>query len=242
MVQKVRLLIIDDHRLFAESIAALLMARDEIEMVQTVAANSNTFREIEAQLFDMILLNSNSTPAIAAQLIRKLKSENNELKIIVYGAKFEDESIMGLVEAGANGYMLKSASFDDLLLSIKSIHEGRAPCSPNVGSSVSSKFVHICCQGAAPEKRAIAPLTPRETGILELIALGLGNKEIAQRLEISLYTVKNHVHNILEKLQVHFRRDAIRYAYFYGLVKKHPAFNQREARPLLVHKAAKTQT
>lgn len=82
-------------------------------------------------------------------------------------------------------------------------------------------------------------LTPRETRILELIALGLGNKEIAQQLDISIYTVKNHVHNILEKLQVHFRRDAIRYAYFYGLVKKHPAFDQREARSLLVHKAAK---
>jgi DNA-binding NarL/FixJ family response regulator len=234
MGQKVRLLIIDDNRLFAESIAALLIARNKIEIVQIMAPNSNTFCEVEAHLFDMLLLNSNSIPIITPQLIRKLKSGNNELKIIIYGANAEDENIENLIEAGANRYVLKKASFDELLLSIKNVHEGRMTCSPNAGG----KVVHLHCQ----ENRGIALLTPRETRILELIALGLGNKEIAQQLDISIYTVKNHVHNILEKLHVHFRRDAIRYAYFHGLVKKHPAFDQREARSLLVHKTAKIQT
>ncbi len=140
-------------------------------------------------------------------------------KLIVVGLEKEDESVVDFIEAGAEGYVLKRSSPEDLVAVIRAVQQGLAPCSPRVVASVlarTSMLARHVDPGPAPSE--VEPLTLREREILGLLAAGLGNKEVGRRLRITVQTVKNHVHRVLEKLRVHRRRDAVRLAYDLGLL------------------------
>jgi DNA-binding NarL/FixJ family response regulator len=153
-------------------------------------------------------------------LIREIKNENPNLKIIVMGLDNSDESVLGFIEAGVNGYILKEASFDELVHMINNIHQGLTSCPPHIVAAVFARITELSQRRGGRVRRSGSSITPREKKILELIDIGLSNKEIAQHLRISLYTVKNHVHNILDKLQVRYRREALLCAYESGLLQQ----------------------
>jgi DNA-binding NarL/FixJ family response regulator len=121
------------------------------------------------------------------------------------------------VEAGAHAYVLQSASPEGLMTAVREVHAGRSPNSPRVVTAVLRRIGSLAGV-PVPPPRTTEPLTPREMEILTLLARGLGNKEICQRLHITVQTVKNHVHSILAKLQVHRRREAVRLAYEMGML------------------------
>jgi DNA-binding NarL/FixJ family response regulator len=127
--------------------------------------------------------------------------------------------MLDLLEAGAHDYVLRQASFSELIRTISGVYRGQPPCSPRVAASVCARIVELA--GERRRRRILRDvrLTPREEEILGLVAEGLRNKEIATRLRITLATVKNHVHNLLEKLQANGRREAIRRAYENGLLE-----------------------
>jgi DNA-binding NarL/FixJ family response regulator len=227
MKARIRLLIVDDHRLFAESVASLLSVQDEITllgsetaMIDSITTIGEILNRIRALPADIILINAGIEAWNAAKLTSQIRSEMPDLKIIILGLDYCEQSVMEFVEAGASGYILKEASFEELLYTIKTVAEGRASCSPHVAAMIFARITELSQERSVRARLLENILTPREKGILELIALGLGNKEIAQRLHISLYTVKNHVHNILDKLKVKYRREAIRLAFESGLLKQ----------------------
>jgi two-component system nitrate/nitrite response regulator NarL len=141
-----------------------------------------------------------------------------DAKIIAVGLDEEDEQIVDFAEAGALGYVLKGATLDELIETIQRVHQGETLCSPRILAAVVARITSLARLGPEPPPREVEPLTAREREILALVAAGLGNKEVGRRLRITVQTVKNHVHRILEKLQCHRRREAVRLAYDLGLL------------------------
>ncbi|HET8679868.1 MAG TPA: response regulator transcription factor [bacterium] len=142
-------------------------------------------------------------PALMAELRQRLP----RAKILVFGVADDDQAIIECVRAGASGCILQNASLDDLVQAIRSISQGTAPVSPRV---VTTLFSYVARLQAGDDSPPAAPLTRREEEILQLIAEGLDNKEIAQRLYLQPQTVKNYVHQVLQKLNLRSRLEVIR--------------------------------
>ena len=156
----------------------------------------------------------------AVQLTRRLKEELPDLRIIVLGLEDSEEVILRFIEAGAVGYVIKEASLEDLFSTITAIYNRQSPCPPRLAASLFNRMVQLARTQRVNESVEQVGLTIREKEILRLMSSGLNNRDIAMRLNIALHTVKNHVHNILEKFHVHCRREAIRLARKGGLVEK----------------------
>ncbi len=142
-------------------------------------------------------------PALMAELRQKVP----QAKVLVFGVADDDEAILECVRAGASGCLLQNASREDLLSAIQSVARGTPPISPRV---VTTLFSYLASLQAGEDRPPAAPLTPREEQILQLIAEGLSNKDIAQKLYLQPQTVKNYVHLVLQKLNLRSRLDLIR--------------------------------
>src|SRR6185295_651464 len=155
-----------------------------------------------------------------------------EVKVIAVGIEREDETIAEFIEAGAGGYVLMGSTPEELVAVIRAAQQGLATGSPRVIAAVLARIAALSRPDEqGPPAPEIEPLTQREREILGLLAAGLGNKEVGRRLGITVQTVKNHVHRILEKLRVHRRRDAVRLAYDLGLLaepREAPLRNRNE--------------
>ncbi len=222
MNRRIRLFIIDDNRLFIESITPLLDAQQDIQMVGMATDAHEAFKSLQSLKMDVVLMAAGMDQTNIVEWIHNLEAAAPKLRVIVFGLNGNNEYILELIEAGASGYVLKNASFDEMLETVRSVFEGRPPCSPLITARLFERMAQLSKRHSTSPSKRLANLTPREQEILEFIALGLGNKEIAQQLHISIFTVKNHVHNLLEKLQLCYRREAIRFAYENGLVENHP--------------------
>ena len=208
----VTVIVISEDRIFREALEASLARQEGLHVV---AAGQGA----DGGGADVVLIDAGFDPEAALARTWESYAEWPDSEVIAVGFDHEDESVVDFIEAGARGYVLKGASPDDLLEVIRSVHQGRVSCSPQVMSSVLARINSLSrLRGEEPAPREVEPLTVREKEILELMAAGLGNKEIARRLRITVRTVKNHVHKILEKFQVHRRREAVRIAYDLGLL------------------------
>jgi DNA-binding NarL/FixJ family response regulator len=166
---------------------------------------------------DIVLIDAAYDPKLALARLRAVRDRWAEAEAVVLGVEQEDESVVEFVEAGAHSYVLQGTSPMGLLRTVREVYERRSPNSPRVVTAVLRRIAFLR-DWPAPLPRATEALTPRESEILELLARGFGNKEICQRLHITVQTVKNHVHGILAKLRVHRRREAVRLAYEMGLL------------------------
>jgi DNA-binding NarL/FixJ family response regulator len=215
-----RIFIIGDNRLFTEAVAAMLNTKEGITLVGSTADQFEALETVRSMPIDVVLVDVNMGDAHVVLLTRDIKAEAPELKVIILGLDNSDESILGYIEAGADGYILKDGSFNELVSTIREVRLGGTSCSPRVAALVFARVTELTRDRRGRQILRRTPLTRREQDILKLIAAGLANKEIAERLNISVSTVKNHVHNILDKFQVHYRHEAIRYAYDIGLLDR----------------------
>ncbi len=166
---------------------------------------------------DIVLVDAGYDPKIALAYVRAARERWAEAAAVVVGLEREDENVVEFVEAGAQAYVLQSDSPEGLMAALREVQARRSPNSPRVVTAVLRRIAALV-EFPVPGQRTTEPLTPRESEILALLAQGLGNKEICRRLRITVQTVKNHVHGILAKLQVHRRREAVRLAYELGLL------------------------
>ena len=220
MDEFIRIFIIGDNRLFTEAVATMLNTREGITLVGSAANQYEALQAVRSLPIDVVLLDANMDEVHVDLLTRDIKGEASELKIIILGLDHNDESILEYIEAGADGYVLKDGSFNELVSTIREVRLGRTSCSPRVAALVFARVTELTRDRSTRQVLPQTMLTPREQDILKLIAAGLANKEIANQLNISVSTVKNHVHNILDKFQVHYRHDAIRHAFDIGLLDK----------------------
>jgi DNA-binding NarL/FixJ family response regulator len=222
MKQPVRVFIIEEYRLFAEAVATLLRAREEIFLVGSTADPSEALERIASLPVDVLLIDGSlERLERMVQVTRLLKDALPNIKVIVLGLDDTEEAILNFIEAGASGYVLRAASFGELIHTIEAVHNEQSPCSPKIVARVFARIAELSQEQSRWRALQEAPLTPREMNILQLIGASLSNKEIAGQLNISLPTVKNHVHSILDKLHVHYRREAAQYAFANDMLRVH---------------------
>jgi two-component system, NarL family, nitrate/nitrite response regulator NarL len=201
---RVRVLVVAGVRLYREGLAANLGAREELSVVGS-AASGDTARELVASLKpDVIVLDMGLSAAL--NVVRAIRGDAPTVKIIAFAVEDLDFEVIACAEAGVSGYVPCEASIDDLVEAIKNLTRGEVYCPPRVAASL---FQHVASLASVVRHPSgNRSLTRREREVVALIDAGLSNKEIALRLHIEVSTVKNHVHNLLEKVQATSRTQA----------------------------------
>jgi DNA-binding NarL/FixJ family response regulator len=201
-------------RLFCEALAAMLANHGDLRMVELHDHGRETPKEDGAPAVDIVLVDAEAALARACEICERWRGA----KMIVLGLDREDDRLIDFIEMGVLGYVLNGTSPQGLADRIREVHQGRTLCSPRVVTSVVERISQLSRVERRPSPHSVEPLTPRETEILALMARGLGNKEIGRSLRVTVQTVKNHVHNLLAKLGVHRRREAVRLGFELGLL------------------------
>ena len=209
MNKPIRIFIADDNRLLREGLASMLVEIDDINVVGMASSGSQALDQIKQLLPEVALVDIGMPDKDGLDVTQALHKDLPAVKVIILGMPDLTDEIMACIEAGAAGYVLKEASFEYLVESIRSVHRGESFCSPRMAASLFSRVAELA--GERVSESSIK-LTRREVEVINKIAEGLSNKEIAGQLFIEEQTVKNHVHNILDKLQLHNRLEAVQYA------------------------------
>jgi len=199
------LLIVGDNRFFNEAIGDTVKAQQNINSV-AITTPEGLSKTCSGCVFDLVLIDAKIIFPPLVDVIRNVRALFAEPKIIVLGVDPRD--LMEIIEAGAQGYVFNDQPFTEVVKTIEAVQRNEAVCSSQIARSVLTRVSALLSMREERNEK----LTPRETEILESIAAGLSNKDISRQLQITLPTVKNHVHNILTKLEVHRRQDAIQYA------------------------------
>jgi DNA-binding NarL/FixJ family response regulator len=218
--ESIRLFIADDNRLLREGLASMLSQQPDIVVVGAAASGKKAIEQIKDLCPDVALIDIGMPDKDGIEVTRALHQDLPEVKVIILGMVDLTDEIMACIEAGAAGYVLKEASFNHLVETIRSGHRGESFCSPEMTASLFSRIAELAGERLSKVPKSSIKLTVRELEVVNLIAEGLSNKEIGQRLFIATQTVKNHVHNILDKLQLHTRLEAVHYAHERNLLKK----------------------
>jgi len=207
-----RLMIVTDHYLFGECLAAVLAAETDFALVELIASAAEALSQMRAQQLNIVLIDIDLNNASALELARQVSQEMPDVKVIIFGLAESSASPMECIESGARAFIHRESSITDLQTAIQSVYRGETVCSPQIAYTTFSRVAELARQRFANQALKTSNLSAREMEVLQLITDGLSNKAIAEQLFLSLYTVKNHVHNILDKLQMRSRSDAIRYA------------------------------
>lgn len=219
MQQPIRVGIVHDHRLFSDVVTALL--HQEKEIILAEGSDGNGTLPTERTLpCDVMLIDASMARMNAVHVTRAIKRASPTVQVIALGVESGDEEVLRFIEAGASGYILKNASYAELLYTIKAVHHGLTPCSPRVAALVFARIAALTRQQQQFQPGQKVSLTRREHEVLQLMAGGYRNGEIAHQLEVALDTVKRHVANIFKKFQVHGRRAVVQRADEYGLLKE----------------------
>lgn len=209
-METIRLLVVDDHALFREGLAALFSAFEDIELVGEATTGDEAESKALNLIPDVILMDINMPGIDGVQATRRILRTNPTIGIIMVTMLEDDASLFSAMRAGARGYVLKGAQHKELLQTIRAVASGQALFGPPIATRIMNFFqqVHTEIKDALPEE-AVSELTPREMEVLVLIAQGANNHQIAEKLVISDKTVRNHITSIFSKLQVADRAEAI---------------------------------
>lgn len=209
MSGSIRIFIADDNRLLREGLASMLIEIADITVIGMASSGVQALKQIRQLRPDVALIDIGMPDKDGLDITQALYRDQSGVKVIILGMPDLTDEIMACIEAGAAGYVLKEASFDYLVESIRTVQQGESFCSPRMAASLFSRVAELAGER---EAESAVKLTAREVEIINKIADGLSNKEIAHQLSIEEQTVKNHVHNILDKLQLHNRLEAVQYA------------------------------
>jgi DNA-binding NarL/FixJ family response regulator len=205
-MKKIQVLLIEDNRLLREGITALLKKQPDMHVVTTVGNGENILEMIGKHNPNIVLLDLGLRSQNSLKVVKLVKQNFQETKIIVMDLVPLQADVFEFVQAGVSGFMLKDISVKEFLKTIRSVYKGTRVLPPNLTGSLFSQIVEHAVSGS---KTSIITesirMTKRERQVIELIADGCTNKEIAQKIHLSTYTVKSHVHNILEKLALNTR-------------------------------------
>jgi DNA-binding NarL/FixJ family response regulator len=219
----VRVLLADDQRLVRESLATLLGLLAGIELVATASDGEEALALTARHHPDIVLMDLRMPRMDGITATGRLREAHPEVRVIALTTYADDESVLGALRAGARGYLTKDASSGDIHAAILTVAAGAAALDPAVQSHVVAALAgdgpHL--DGGPPCPAAVLPddLTPREAEVLALIAEGLTNAEIAERLVVSPTTVKSHINHLFTKAGLRDRTQAVNYAYRTGIAR-----------------------
>ena len=208
--EAVRVVVVDDQELFRRGLTMLLGVEPDIEVVGE-AGDGNSAIELALETVpDVVLLDVRMPKRSGLEACVRIKEQVPSTRIIMLTVSDEEGDLYEAVKNGASGYLLKDSSIDEVAQAVRVVAEGQSLISPSMAAKLIDEFKEI---SRADRETGSAPrLTDRELEVLRLVAKGLNNREVAKQLFISENTVKNHVRNILDKLQLHSRMEAVMYA------------------------------
>jgi DNA-binding NarL/FixJ family response regulator len=207
----IRALIVDDHALFRRGLEMVLAAEDDIELVGEASDGAEAVEKAGESLPDVVLMDIRMPRSSGIEACRAMKEVAPSSKIVMLTISDEEEDLFEAIRAGASGYLLKDIPLDEVADVVRAVHGGQSLINPSMAAKLLTEFATLAKRDAEePVEQVPAPkLTDREMQVLKLVARGMNNRDIAKELFISENTVKNHVRNILEKLQIHSRMEAV---------------------------------
>ena len=212
MRKTIRLQIFHRSRLFRDCLAAAFSEDDRFEVLDAHQTDFDHAGQADPTFPHVILVDLDLPDRLALDLTHRAVQRGGDTKIIVLAPADAEEALFECMAAGAHGCVLETSSVEDLEAAVEKIHRGGMYYSPGIVDLVFRRLTGTGQQPFRGQRGPSADLTPRELEIVHHIAENLSNKQIARRLHISLHTVKNHVHNIVEKLRVENRFQAVEYA------------------------------
>ncbi len=206
MTEKIRVLIADDHTLFRDGLRALLTSASDTELVGEAATGEEAIAQAALLQPDLIIMDLQMPVVNGIDATRQIIRTSPHVNILVVTMFDDDHSVFAAMQAGARGYILKGANHTEMLRAIRAVGSGEAIFSPAIATRLMDYFGNLRPKTSTP---LFPELTEREREILQLIMQGYKNPEIAAQLVLSPKTVRNHITNILSKLQVADRAEAI---------------------------------
>jgi DNA-binding NarL/FixJ family response regulator len=219
---KIRVLLADDHVIVREGIHRLLESSKDIEVVAEAGDGEEAQALIQQHMPDVAVLDIQMPKASGIEVTRWVRSHLPEVGVLILTAYDDDPYVMAVLQAGANGYVLKTAQTDDLIQAVRDVNEGKSALDP----AITRKLMSNLFKGT--EQKIVEPLTDRELDVLRLAARGFTNKAIGMQLSISDRTVQGHLAHIFAKLQSNSRTEAVMRAVSLGLISQSSGNNVKE--------------
>ncbi|MDP4174703.1 MAG: response regulator transcription factor [Bacteroidota bacterium] len=213
-MKKHTILVIEDNRLLRDGISAILKKQPDMTVAAAVGNGENILAVLDKCSPEIVLLDLGLRSQNSLEIVKAIKKHSPEIKIIVMDLIPLQSDVLEFVQAGVSGFTLKDIDITEFIKTIHSVLKGERVLPPNLTGSLFSQIVEHSINGSRPAVIVESVrMTKRERQVILLIADGFTNKEIAQKLHLSTYTVKSHVHNILEKLSIHTRVQIANYAH-----------------------------
>lgn len=211
-----RVMVVDDHPMWREAVARDLEAAG-LDVVATAADGTEALNRARATRPQVVVLDLQIPEPNGVEVTGTLVKEDPTVRILILSASGEQDDVLAAVKAGATGYLVKSASREELLDAVRRVAQGDTVFTPGLAGLVLGEYRRLSEHPDSSRDADLPRLTERETEVLRLVAKGLSYKQIAERLVLSHRTVQNHVQNTLRKLQLHNRVQLVRYAIEQGL-------------------------
>jgi two-component system NarL family response regulator len=209
----IRVLICDDHAVFRRGLVMVLEDEEGIEVVGEASDGDEAVARAAELAPDIVLMDVRMPGSSGIDATARIAEVVPTAKIVMLTVSDEEEDLYDALKAGAAGYLLKEISIEEVAEGVRSVMGGQSLLSPSMASKLLSEFTNLARKADERPTPVAGPrLTDRELQVLGLVAEGLSNKAVASKLFISENTVKNHVRNILEKLHLHSRMEAVMYA------------------------------
>lgn len=216
-MSKIRVLIADDHPVLREGMRQLLIKEPDLDVVGMVGDGAEAVRLAGELTPDVVLMDIVMPQLSGVEATRGIKEVSPSTAVLPLTAYDDERYVVGLLEAGAAGYLLKSSSAREIVEAIRTVHSGESVLHPSATARLLARALRHPAQTSSPTTQA--PLTERELEVLNLAAHGMGNKEIAEKLDLSVPTVKAHLVNIFNKMGVGSRTEAVLQGLRRGWVK-----------------------
>lgn len=210
----ISIMITDDHSMIREGLKSLLELDDDIKVIAEAVDGRDCLDKLDVYKPDVLLLDINMPNMNGLEVLKELKARKSKVKVLVLTVHNETEYLMKAVDIGINGYVLKDSESAELKKAIRAIMDGETYIQPSLIPALNAKRLE-----RNEDEEKIDSLTRRELEVLKLLAIGMYNKEVAEKLEISERTVKNHVSNIFKKFEVTDRTQAAVFAIRNNLIK-----------------------
>jgi DNA-binding NarL/FixJ family response regulator len=214
---KIRVMICDDHTILREGIRLLLNSQPDIEVVEEAVDGREAVEKARAVKPDVILMDIAMPFLNGLEATKQIRRDNPNARVLVLTMYESDEYVSQMLEAGAAGYVLKKVAGSELVYALRAVYQGEAFLYPSITKRLVEDYLRRVESGQ--ERDTFDGLTDREREVLQLIAEGHTNKEIADLLNLSVRTVQNHRAHIMEKLGMHDRGELIKYAIQKGIIE-----------------------